>query len=74
MPTKPIDSSTKPTEYEPVKKPSSEPAKPSINVKTPEQKAPNVSKPASKPAPINKPTVSPAPKNPPASVPSKGKG
>lgn len=74
MPTKPIDSSPKPSEYEPVQKPSSEPAKPSINFKTPEPKAPNVSKPVNKPAPANKPTVSPAPKNPPVSVPSKGKG
>jgi hypothetical protein len=74
MPTKPIDSSPKPSEYEPVQKPSSEPAKPSINFKTPEPKAPNVSKPVNQPAPVTKPTVSPAPKNPPASVPSKGKG
>jgi hypothetical protein len=74
MPTKPVDSTSKPSEYEPVSKPTSEPVKPTINFKTPEPKTPNVSKPISEPKPVQKPSVSPAPKNPPASVPSKGKG
>jgi hypothetical protein len=74
LPTKPIDSTSKPSEYEPVTKPSTEPVKPAINFKVPEPKAPNVSKPISEPKPIKTPPASPAPKSPPASVPSKGKG
>lgn len=74
MPTKPIESTSKPNEYEPVIKPTSEPAKPIINFKSPEPKTPNVSKPINEPKPVKTPSVSPAPKNPPTSVPSKGKG
>lgn len=74
MPTKPIEPTSKPSEYEPVNKPTSEPAKPTINFKSPEPKTPNVSKPISEPKPIKTPPSSPAPKSPPASVPSKGKG
>lgn len=73
-PNGPIDSSPKPSEYEPIQKPNSEPSKPSINFNSSEPKAPNVIKPVSPPKPVSKPSVSPSPKIPPTSIPLKGKG
>jgi len=73
LPTKPIESNSKPTEFEPAPKPVSEPNKPAVNFKVPEPKAPVISKPANE-VPVKSPPSSPAPKNPPVSIPSKGKG
>lgn len=73
LPTKPIESTSKPTEFEPAPKPVTEPDKPAVNFKVPEPKAPVISKPANE-VPVKTPPSSPAPKNPPVSVPSKGKG
>lgn len=75
LPTKPVESNSKPSTYEPERKPDIEPAKPTIHFEVPEIKTPSepVYTPQPKPA-SPAPDHTPAPKNPPAAVPSKGKG